>query len=112
DFEAIKPGLLTLENVMALESLEPFGNENMPTVICMKRATLQSISGVGGGKHTRVRLVKSGESFDGIFFSRTMEELSLMPGDLVDAAFEVQTNRFRGRQSVQLLLQDLRIHTE
>ena len=112
DFEMLKPRLLSFENVTALRCMEPYGNGNMAPMICMKGAKLASLSGVGNGVHTKVRLIKSGESFDGIFFCRPPEELTVEVGDLVDAAFEVQINQFRGRKSVQLLLSDLRKHVE
>ena len=112
DFEMLKPRLLSFENVTALRCMEPYGNGNMAPMICMKGAKLATLSGVGNGVHTKVRLLKSGESFDGIFFCRPPEELTVTVGDLVDAAFEVQINQFRGRKSVQLLLSDLRKHVE
>lgn len=112
DFEAIKPRLLTMDNVTELMKLEPFGSGNLPPVICMKRAVLQNANSVGGGLHTRVHLVKNGESFDGIFFSKPIEEINAGIGDLVDAAFNVQINHFRGRKSVQLLMHDIRKHVE
>ena len=112
DFEVLKPQLLSFENVTALKCMEPYGSGNLAPMLCMRGVRLASISGVGGGSHTKVRLGMAGESFDGIFFCRAPEELGLTAGDLVDAAFEVQINEFRGRRSVQLLLSDLRRHME
>ncbi len=113
DFEVIKPGLLSIENLQAAErSLEPYGNGNPPPVMCIKSADLISLIPVGGGAHTKVKIRKLGESFEGIFFSRRAEELGVYPGDRVDVAFQPQINDFRGRQSVQLLLSDIRYHTE
>lgn len=108
DLEVVKPGLLSLENLSALGMLEPYGVGNLPPVLCLRNATLTSISSVGNGAHTKIRINKNGESFDCIFFSCTVQELGVRPGDRIDIAFEPQINEFRGRRSVQLLLADVK----
>ena len=110
DFEVIKPRLLRLENVTALDELEPFGNGNQQPRLCMMGAFLNYMTPVGGGQHTRMRVTKCGESFDCIFFSAPMQTLSVRPGDIVDVAFELYINNFRGRRSVQFVVTDLRPH--
>ena len=112
DFEVIKPGLLNLKNVTALDKLEPFGNGNIQPRLCMKSAFLNYMNPVGGGQHTRMRVTKFGESFDCIFFSAPMETLEVVPGDTVDLAFELYINNFRGRRSVQFVITDIRRHLE
>ncbi|MCL2201144.1 MAG: single-stranded-DNA-specific exonuclease RecJ [Oscillospiraceae bacterium] len=108
DFEVEKPELLTVANIQALESLEPFGNGNPSPTLCMKRAEITSAQSIGAGKHTRLRLEKAGKSLDCIFFSMPSKDLGVGVGSLVDAAFEPQVNEFRGRSSVQLNLIDIR----
>jgi len=109
DFEVEKPELLTIQNVEALERLEPFGNGYPPPCLCIKDALVTSAYSIGAGKHTRLRIEKSGKSLDCIFFSMPSEELGVDAGMLVDLAFEPQINDFRGRSSVQLHLFDVRI---
>ena len=108
DFEVEKPGLLTLENIESLVSLEPFGNKNPTPVLCIKNATLVSARSVGDGRHTRLKVEKSGTFFDCIFFARAAGEIDAAPGESVDAAFEPVVNEFRGRRSVQLQLVDIK----
>ena len=108
DFEVEKPELLTVINVDALERLEPFGNGYPPPCLCMKGAMVTAIYSIGAGKHTRLRVEKSGKSLDCIFFSMPSENLGVSEGMLVDVAFEPQINEFRGRTSVQLHLLDIR----
>ncbi len=110
DFEVKKPGLLSLDNLDAAAIIEPYGNGHPPPILCIKNAVLSGLVPVGGGAHTKVRISKFGETFDGIFFSKTAQELGVCTGDRVDAAFEPQINEFRGRRSVQLLLADLKYH--
>jgi len=109
DFEVEKPELLAIRNIEALERIKPFGNGNPPPCLCIKDALLSAVYSIGDGKHTRLRIEKSGQSMDCIFFSMPAGELSVSEGMLVDVAFEPQINEFRGRTNVQLHLFDIRM---
>ncbi|MCL2365804.1 MAG: single-stranded-DNA-specific exonuclease RecJ [Oscillospiraceae bacterium] len=108
DFEVEKPELLTVQNIQALEKLEPFGNGNPSPSLCMRGAEISAAQSIGAGKHTRLKLEKSGKSLDCVFFSMPSEDLGVSVGTVVDAAFEPQVNEFRGRSNVQLHLIDIR----
>jgi len=109
DFEVEKPDLLDIQNVEALERLEPFGTGYPPPRLCIMDALIISAYPIGSGKHTKLRIDKAGRIFESIFFSTTPESLGISEGMLVDVAFEPQINDFRGRSSVQLHLFDIRI---
>ena len=108
DFEVEKPELLTIDNIEALDSLEPFGTDNPLPCLCIMGAMLSSARSIGSGKHTRLMIEKSGQNLDCIFFSVPAGELGVGEGELVDVAFEPQVNEYRGRSSVQLQLFDIR----
>ena len=107
DFIVEKPELLTVRNVEALKSLEPFGSGNPPPYLCIKDAVLSSANSIGSGKHSRLKLEKQGKSLDCVYFAMPFEKLGLSEGMLVDVAFEPQINEFRGR-NVQLNVLDIR----
>lgn len=106
DFEVIKPELLSVANIMALDELEPFGTGNPAPVLCMTNMTVEAVVPLSGGKHTKLRLEKSGMVFDGLFFGKEPDKLEFKSGDRVDAAFNPQINEFRGKRTVQLNLID------
>ena len=108
DFEVEKPELLTLKNIEALDHLEPFGNGNPSPCLCILGAVVSSAQSIGSGKHSRLKIEKSGKSLNCIFFSVPVEKLGVREGNLVDVAFEPQVNDFRGQSSVQLQLLDIR----
>lgn len=112
DFEVKKPELLSLENVAALKRSEPFGNGHPPPLLCIKAAALSGITPVSGGKHTKLRIIKTDKSFDCICFGRSAEDLDVTVGALVDVAFEPVVNEYRGWRNVQLHIIDIRAHTE
>ena len=63
---------------------------------------------IGAGRHLRLQVELAAEAFDCIYFSCTAEELGVRRGDWIDLAFCPQVNHFRGRDSVQLLVTDVR----
>ncbi|MDR3309862.1 MAG: single-stranded-DNA-specific exonuclease RecJ [Oscillospiraceae bacterium] len=110
DFEVEKPELLEIENVEALEALEPFGNGYPPPILAICGVRIVNLNSVGGGKHARIRVEKNHRMLDGIFFSADPESLGFVEGALIDVAFEPQINQYRGRVSVQLHVLDIRPH--
>lgn len=102
--------LLSIENVRELDKLEPYGSGNPQPVMCIAGAQLESAADVGGGRHMKLRVSFGEHSFDGIFFTHTVNELGIKKGDMLDIAFSPQINEFRGRVSVQLLVYGLRKH--
>ncbi len=108
DVVITQPGRVTLEEVEALEQLEPYGSGNVRPVFCLTGATLERAQNVGQNRHLKLRLSKGSAQFDGIFFSATTDSCGCPPGCRVDAAFYLQINEFRGARSVQLQMVDLR----
>ena len=100
--------MLTMRGVESLELLEPCGNENPRPVFGILDALVSEVTPIGGGKHTRLRLEKFGQSYDCIWFSRRSDELGVSAGERADCAFYPQVSEFRGRQSIQLVIQDMR----
>ena len=105
---AVEPQLLSEENIVALDQLEPCGAGCPKPVFFMDGMMVDQLSEVGGGKHLRLRLSRDGHSFGAIFFSTTAIRSGITLGDRVEVAFTPQINEFRGNRSVQLNLVDIR----
>ncbi|MBQ1459529.1 MAG: single-stranded-DNA-specific exonuclease RecJ [Oscillospiraceae bacterium] len=103
-----QPGRITLEEVEALDALEPYGSGNARPVFCLAGATLERAQNVGQNRHLKLRLGKGSTQLDGIFFSATADSCGCAVGSRVDAAFYLQINEFRGSRSVQMQLVDIR----
>lgn len=102
------PELLTMRSVESLDALEPCGTGNPRPVFCISDAELISVTSIGGGKHTSLKLRKFGQIYDGVWFSQKASEIGLSAGDRVDIVFYPQVSEFRGHRNVQLLLQAMR----
>ncbi len=106
DLEVVKPELLSLRNVEALEELEPYGPGNPQPVLCMRDVTVENAAALSEGRHTKLWASLHGQVFEAVFFGRSPEELGVRVGERAHIAFTPQINDFRGRRSVQLCLTD------
>lgn len=112
DFEVVKPELLSLENVTALAATEPYGSGFLPPYICMRDATISSITAVGGGKHSKMKASKGGKAFDCIYFGVAPSDLGVREGAHADLIFEPHINEYRQWKNVQLHIMDIARHGE
>ena len=100
----IPPELLTIENIQALDELEPCGAGCPRPILCMRGLQVTELTEVGGGKHLRLRLSKGPFTWGAIFFSTNAQRAAVAQGDVVDIAFTPQINEYRSMRSVQLNL--------
>lgn len=108
DFPVEDLTLLTLDEVDALQRMSPWGMGNAPPTLCIRDATAETLTPIGGDKHLKLIAQKNGRRFECVFFGVSVKELGVKPGMKVDLAFEPGVNDFRGNRSVQLLLRDVR----
>jgi single-stranded-DNA-specific exonuclease len=102
DLESITPRLMR-----ELEMLPPFGCQNPQPIFWAGPLEVLS-SKVVGNDHLKLRLKQQGIVFDSIAFGRG--DLNSLQGESVDALFHVETNTWRGMESIQLVIVDLRIN--
>ncbi len=99
---------LTIENVEALGALAPFGQENRVPCLLARDVLLANARAVGAEKnHFSCTLSDGRASVAGIMFHCSDLELLMHTSSLVNAAFEVQIDEWRGRRSVKAMLKSL-----
>ncbi len=96
------------EFVRSLEVLEPFGNGNPYPSVVAKGLRIRSVTGVGGGKHTRLTLEKNGREFTAMWFGHMPEELECNEGDSVDIFCTITEKMFRQRPMLNVTLRSIR----
>lgn len=106
---AIDPRLITEEDVAGLSALEPFGMQNAEPVFSMEGMLVEDITPISSDRHVRLTLSKDGCSFTAMLFGTGAGGCGFAQGNLVDAAFHLEINTYRGRHTVQLVLQDVRL---
>lgn len=98
----------TLSLAESLQILEPYGVGNPVPVFSMHGLTVNEISGVSDGKHTKFSFGNGRHTLSAIYFSNSPSSLGVYVGDQVDILFNVDINEWGGRKSVQLIIRDLK----
>ena len=99
---------LSLENVEKLDALAPFGQENPVPCFLARDVTLTNCRAVGAEKnHFSCALSDGSATVAGIMFHCTDIEALMRTDSVVNAAFEVQIDEWRGRRTVKAMLQSL-----
>ena len=99
---------LTLDNVAQLDKLAPFGQEHPVPVYLARDVMLANCRAVGAEKnHFSCALSDGRNTVAGIMFHCSDIESLMRTDSVVNAAFEVQIDEWRGRKSVKAMLQSL-----
>lgn len=97
--------LLSLEFLKEYELLQPFGNGNPQPVFMARRVHLASPPLRMKNHHLRLVLRQGFHEQDAVFFNGGEIDLPDPPWDV---AFTIDRNHFRGRTSLQVIIQDVR----
>ncbi len=100
---------ITLELAEELQILEPYGVGNPTPTFMASNVTVNEISGISEGKHTRFSLGNGKNNASAIYFSNAPKSLGIYNGDKVDILFNIDINEWMGRRSVQLIIKDIRL---
>ncbi len=103
----ITPGWLNSESLKFLSDLEPYGDGNATPVFMTTGVNVLDARAVGKERdHLKLTVEHKGNLFDAIAF-RQGNRLKEARGDL-DIAYTGGVNYWKGRESVQLTVQDFR----
>ena len=97
---------LTLENISLLDKLAPFGQENPVPCLLARNVTLTNCRAVGADKNHFACTLSNGRcAVGGIMFHCSQIDTLLYTDSVVDAAFSVQIDEWRGRRSAKAMLE-------
>jgi len=97
--------------VEQLQRLAPFGQGNARPVLGLLGAKVLGAQRMGDGSHLSLQLGQGPAQLRAVAFGRGELAPALPPGTLLDLLVTPRINRFRGRQSVELEVSDLRATT-
>lgn len=98
---------LTIQNVQLINEIGPFGETNPEPVFALRKVTIRDIMLLSGGKHLRFNLEKGNQTFEAVWWNAGEYKDEIRFGDIVDVAFKMSINTWRGKQKLQLVLQDV-----
>ncbi len=96
----------------SLQMLEPYGVGNPVPLFMLSNVSLFELSGVSEGKHTKLVIGNGKQTVSAIHFSSPVSEYPVHVGDKVDILFNLDINEWGGRESVQLIVRDVRLSAE
>ena len=105
---SVKLEEVNLSLAKSLQMLEPYGVSNPVPAFVLNDVTVSEISGISEGKHTKLVLSSGKYSHSAMYFSNSPDSLGIYPGDKADVLFNVDINEWMGRESVQLIVRDIR----
>jgi single-stranded-DNA-specific exonuclease len=96
---------LSLDFLASYELLQPFGNGNPQPVFVSRGVELSRPPFHMKNKHLRLTLRQGYHEQDAVFFGGGEHELPKLPWDI---AFTIDRNTFRGKTTLQIIMQDIR----
>ena len=93
-----------------LQCLEPFGPCNeRPLFMCRKLINNRNTRAVSDGRHLHLDLTDRMVAMDGIAFGQGDKAMHLQNGKSIDVCFYLEENSFRGRTTLQMNAQDVKL---
>ncbi|MDY0231945.1 MAG: DHHA1 domain-containing protein, partial [Candidatus Saccharicenans sp.] len=105
DFTSITPSFLEF-----FTRLLPFGAGNPRPVFMAREVDILNQPVTFQGRHLKFWLRQSGRVLEGIAWEKARIWPGLRRGDCLDLAYSLQVGTYRGRQQLNLILEDLRPH--
>ena len=94
-----------------LQCLEPFGpNNERPLFLCRHLINNRNTRSVSDGKHLHLDLTDRVVAMEGIAFGQGDKALHLQNGNSIDICFYLEENSFRGRTTLQMNAQDIKLN--
>lgn len=100
---------LDIDNVEGLSLLQPFGEGNPEPLFCIKKAVVDELKPVSGGKHTKMKLLFDGAAVFAILFGVSPSDIGLFKGDTADFMVTLEINDWQGRKLVSVKIKDYRL---
>ncbi len=94
-----------------LQCLEPFGPGNeRPLFLCRNLINNRNTRAVSDGRHLHLDLTDQVVAMDGIAFGEGDKAIHLQNGKSIDICFYLEENSFRGRTTLQMNAQDIKLN--
>lgn len=104
----ISPEDISCSVASELEILEPFGIGNKVPIFCVEESTVSGVRMHKSGKHAFMTLEKGKIKFDAPAFNMGDSAGKYSPGEKISVAGMLNINSFRGTDSVQFIVKDIK----
>ncbi len=105
----LRPEDISLQTVQDLEAFAPFGPQNETPKFAAVQCRLDKIETVGrDAAHLKMQIQTGKTRCDAIWWREGELVYELNRGDIVDLAFTLEARTWRGKTSLQMVLQDMK----
>ncbi len=104
----LRPEIISPQLCEVISGLEPYGAGNPEPIFGLFGTVITQIDPLKSGKFVKITVEKGGYAFSALCFNYNIESLPFQKGAVIDLAFSVGLNEFKGRQSVNLIVKQLR----
>jgi len=98
---------INIQNVHMINEIGPFGETNLEPVFILKNVRIREMMLLSGGKHLKLILEKGNEHFECVWWNAGEYKDNIRFGDVVQVAFKLSINSWRGRDKMQLVVEDI-----
>ncbi len=101
----VKSNKLSMNLAKDIAKFEPFGKENQMPILCSQNMILSELITLSEGKHLKGKA----DNVDFIAFGMGDLKNLLQDGMLIDMAYNLEINKFNGREKLQLKVKDIKL---
>lgn len=102
---------INFSTIRDISMLEPYGTDNATPVFMLRDTEITEILPLSCDKHIRLTLEKDGESVNGFCFGVSPQSFGFCVGDRIDLVFNLDVNVYRGIETPQVTIRDVK-HSE
>lgn len=105
----LQPEKMNLATIGQLSELEPFGAGNWSPTFYMKNIIIQAINPTADGKHIKLRMSGSGNTFFAIYFNMSADIFPYKVGESVEMITSISIGEYNGSPNLSIRISDLRL---
>lgn len=103
---------ISIQTVNDINQLQPFGVGNTVPVFVIKGVEIVDIMAMSNDKHLNFTVQKGDRKISALAFSVSSTQCPFTPGDRVDMIGTIDHNTYRGGDSIQFVIGDMRLSQE
>lgn len=104
----IKPAMISLDILRALNSMEPFGAGNPQPCFGLYAVRIEDFAAIGDGRHMRLTISKGDVRTGVVWFGMQEKLFPYNKGDIVDLAVTLDRNVYNGEVRVSVSVKNIR----
>lgn len=106
--KVIEPSDISMDTVLALDILEPFGERNPRPLFAMLGAVIEEIIPLSDGKHIKLKLNYHNTYIYGLLFGLSPDKFTLSAKETGDFIISLEKSTYGGSQNVSVKITDYR----